>query len=440
MLTVAELRTKINDSAQKRMLPHEQSDINQKIIRDHEIGFEAVMTGKGDEKILLPEDGIFVFLYRGQSQEYVPCFPTLYRQTPRPLTTAEIFVWRMRFMIFRDLLDSHPLVKNFFKRHNFRLDYEGLAQHYGLATSVLDLTSNLDIALFFAMTSYDSKNDCYHAYDDGKEREGILYVFCPMRANEPTPGTLEEYLQSNITPIGLQPFLRPARQKGYALHIQPGKSTKSWVYRFKFSCDDSREIFEKFNSGKDLWINDPLASKTKIIKDICTFSFKLFDRTYDIFRPKGYSKTKLKKELAAQGFTLAKYAEAPVFSQEECQAFVSDWNSHAGKEFCDSIGRRPWFEIEESDNQNHDNVQIQIKKKKEYDFRTLQYIAVKEFIKLLSCPDSPEGAEWINYMNTPDETHRQFKKSEQGWQKIPANMENLFSKRYLTPEDYLIEN
>lgn len=435
MLNVAELRHKIVESARKRMLPHEQSDINQQIVKDHEIGYEAVMTGRGNEKILLPEDGIFVYLYRGQSQEYVPCFPTLYRLAPRPLTVAEIFVWRMRLMMFRDLLDSHPLVKHFFKRHNFRLDYEGLAQHYGLSTAVLDLTSNLDIALFFAMTWYDSVNDCYHAFDDGEEREGILYVFCPIRANEPTPGHLEEYLQSNITPIGLQPFLRPARQKGYALHIQPGKSIKSWAYRFKFSCDDSKEIFERFNSGKDLWIDDPLAAKTKLIKEINTFSWKLFDRTFEVFRPKGYSKTRLKKELAAHGINLVKTAEPLLFSEEECQAFIAEWNSHVGKEFCDTIGRRPWYEIEEFDDKVPN---AQINKTKESDFRTLRYIAVKEFLKLMSCPDGPEGSEWINYMNTPDETHHKYKYAERGCQMIPANMEHLFSQRYLTPEDYLM--
>lgn len=437
MLNVKELRSKIMECARKRMFPCEQSDINQQIVRDHEIGFEAVLTGRGDEKILLPEDGNVVFLFRGQSQEYVPCFPTLYRQTPRPLTESEIFVWRMRLILFRDLLDSHPIVAHFFKKHNFRIDYEGLAQHYGLSTSVLDLTSNLDIALFFAMTWYDSMSECYHEFDDGKDRVGILYVFCPVRDNEPTPAYIGEYLQSNITPIGLQPFLRPARQKGYAIHIQPGKSTKSWAYRFKFSCDDSKAIFEKFHSGKDLWIDDPLADKAREIKEINNFSFEIFDRTYKEFRPKGYSKTKLKKELAKQGITLMKRVRSPKFSQEECMTFISEWNDHAGKEFCDTIGRRSWFEIEDHSGVTSDVLQPRIKNK--YDFRTLKLIGIREFVKLMGCPEDPDGAEWINYMNTPNETHCKFPKDDQGWIEVPAHMENLFSERFLTPEDYLIK-
>lgn len=434
---VSELKTLIKESARKRMLPCEQSDINQQIIRDHEIGFEAVLTGSGNEKILLPEDGNVVFLYRGQSQEYVPCFPTLYRQYPKPLSPAEIFVWRMRLILFRDLLDSHPLVTHFFKRHNFKLDYEGLAQHYGLATSVLDLTSNLDIALFFAMTWYDQLNDCYHAFDDGKKREGILYVFCPVRANEPSPCRIPEYLRTNITPIGLQPFLRPARQKGYALHIKQGKSTKSWAYRFKFTCEDSKEIFEKFSRGKDLWIDDPLADKTKIIKEVNTFSFKIFDRAFQEFRPKGYSKTKLKKELKQHDICLTKDCDNILFSTDECQQFIYEWNEHKGKEFCDTIGRRPWFETEEHDDDGTEAFNVKVNQK--YDYRTLKMIAETELIKFVACPEGPIGAEWINYMNTPNETHRPFTKEEQQWTKVPARIENLFSKRYLTAEDYLIK-
>lgn len=86
--------------------------------------------------------------FRGQNQEHIPCYPSLYRETPRPLTDSEIFTWKMRFMLFCDMLDTYPIVDKFFKRHNFKIDYEGLAQHYGLLTSVLDLTSNIDIALF----------------------------------------------------------------------------------------------------------------------------------------------------------------------------------------------------------------------------------------------------------------------------------------------------
>lgn len=436
--SIEEIRNLIKESARKRLMPYEQSNINQQIVLEHEIGFEAVLTGDGDEKILLPEDGNVVYLYRGQNAEYIPCFPSLYRITPREMTAAEIFAWRTRLVVFEEMLNSHPLVSKFFMRHNFKLDYEGLAQHYGLYTSVLDLTSNLDIALFFAMCWYDHDHDCYRPFDDGKVHEGILYIFCPMRANEPSPCRIAEYMKTNITPIGLQPFLRPARQKGYALHIQKGRSTKSWAYRFRFTNDDSLAIYTQFHEGHDLWIDDILADKTKLVKNITDFSFEVFNQAYLRFRPKGYSKTKLKRELISQGVSLSKTMNQPIFSEEECSDFIIKWNNGEGEKFCETIGRRPWFETTDaSSDMNDGDHKVNIINTQNY--RTLKMIAESESIRFLSHPDGPEGAEWINYMNTPNETHRPFTKQEQQWTKIPAHMENLFSKRFLTPNDFFIE-
>ena len=436
MHSVGEIKDLIKESVRKRLMPSEQSEFNQQIVREHEIGFEAVLTGRSNEKILLPEDGNVVYLYRGQNEEYIPCFPSLYRVTPREMTPAEIFAWRMRLVVFEEMLNSHPLVSKFFMRHNFKLDYEGLAQHYGLSTSVLDLTSNLDIALFFAMCWYDRDHDCYRPFDDGKVHEGILYIFCPMRANEPSPSRIAEYMKTNITPIGLQPFLRPAKQKGYALHIEKGRSTKSWAYHFKFTNDDSLAIYNQFNEGRDLWVEDILAVKTKVVKGMTDFSFGLFDKTYERFRPKGYSKTKLKRELASLGFTLSKTMSQPIFSEDECSDFIQKWNNGDGEKFCDLIGRRAWFETADAPLEDDGTHKVNIIAS--HDYRNLKMIAETELLRFLSHPDGPEGAEWINYMNTPNETHRPFTKEEQQWTKIPAHMENLFSKRYLTRDDYWI--
>lgn len=439
VFTVPEVKRLIKESIVKRLPPCEKSDINQQILHDHELGFEAVLTGDGDEKILLPEEGWTVFLYRGQNEEYIPCYPSLYRTVPRELSTAEVFVWRMRLILFQDMLDSYPIVNKFFKRHNFKVDYEGLAQHYGLCTSVLDLTSNLDIALFFATCWYDKTNDCYRPFDDGIDHEGIIYVFCPILANEPTPLRFEDFMKENITPIGLQPFLRPARQKGYALHIPKGKSTKSWAYRINFSNEDSRHYYEMFNGGKDLWISDILADKTKQIGNISLFSFDTFDRAYALFRPKGYSKTKLKKELISIGVILAKNGPQISFSDEECSSIIRKWNDSEGKLFCDMIGRRPWNEIlDDSDNQPRSD-KFTAKVSESHDYRTLKMLAEMALINMISHPEGPDGSEWINYKNTPNETHRPFTKKEQEWTRIPGKFVNLFAKRYLTEEDYLID-
>ena len=437
--SIPEVRKLIKESTIKRLFPCEMSDINQQILREHEVGFEAVLTGDGDEKILLPEDGSVVYLFRGQNQEYIPCYPSLYRTESRELTPAETFVWRMRLVLFKDMIDSYPIVQHFFKRHNFKVDYEGLAQHYGLLTAVLDLTSNLDIALFFATCWYDKDNDCYHPFDDGKEHEGILYVFCPLLANEPTPLCISEFMKENITPIGLQPFLRPARQKGYALHVPKGNSTKSWAYRFKFTNDDSKYYFDMFHEGKDLWISDILADKTKEIIAIKEFSFKLFDRTFEGFRPKGYSKTKMKKELKDIGISFKKDAVIVIFDEWETRDAIEKWNSGEGKTFCQMIGRRHWHEDFDGKQQYPEQGEFEVKVGQRNDYRTLKMIGETALINFLDNPDGPEGSEWINYKNLPNETHRPFNKEEQEWTYVPSKFVSLFGKNYLTEADYLID-
>lgn len=436
MYSIAEIKEKINDAIVKRLPNCEKSDINRQILKDREIGFEAILTGNGDEKILIPEDGAFQFLYRGQNEEFIPCLPTLYREKPNKLSPAERFLWRMRLVVFRHLVDSHPVVKRFFKRHGFRVDYEGLAQHYGLATSVLDLTSNIDIALFFATCRYDKKSQTYKPFDDGEVHEGILYVFCPVRGNEPSPCKISEYLSQSIQPIGLQPFIRPAVQKGYALHLKEGQSAKSWAYRFKFTNEDSKHFFDLFNQGADLWINDELVDKARQVIDMTTFSRTLFDETFDEYRPKGYSKTKLKKELFKIGIKLEKTIIPILFDDVEASRIINNWNSWQGKEIANTICQRTWFE-HDGETENPD-VTKSINHGPRQMFRNLRMIAEYEFLNFLVYPDGPEGAEWINYTGRPNETHKPFSKAEQQWTKVTAKMYDLFARTYLQESDWKI--
>jgi hypothetical protein len=82
-------------------------------------------------------------------------------------------------------------------------------------------------------------------------------------------------------------------------------------------------------------------------------------------------------------------------------------------------------------------VSIGIKHRHEY--HTLRLIAETEMVKFVGHPQGPDGAEWVNYMNTPNETHGLFTRKDRQCGVIPAHMECLFSKRYLQPEDYIIK-
>lgn len=251
----------IEASKERRSFNFEQSPENKKFLSRRNGTFEAILTGKGDEKALIPEVGAVHYLYRGQNDEVVPCIPTIYRGNPND---AQIFLQRMRLVQFHYLLRSHPVVTHFFAKHHFLVDEEGLAQHYGLKTEVLDLTSNLDVALFFATCKYNGITDSYDYYHEPGIHEGVLYVFDPFRDNELVPSfQMDKYMNGKITPIGLQAFPRPGAQYGYALHIKKGESTKSWMYKFTFTSEESKYYFDLFQKGESLWIKDKLIGKTK---------------------------------------------------------------------------------------------------------------------------------------------------------------------------------
>ena len=425
-MTIQELINIIHKEELKRDFLHEKTSANSKIMEQMCKGtFEAVMTGMGNEKCLIPQVGTLHFLYRGQNQEFSPCVPSLYRGNP---SEEEIFIERMRLVVFKRLLNSHPVIKHFFRKQNFKVDEEGLAQHYGLKTEVLDLTSNLDIALFFATCRYDSQSDCYQYYSDNEMHEAILYVFIPILDNEPTP-SLHGYMNHNIRPIGLQAFPRPGVQEGYGLHIKQNESIKCYMYRFTFTSDDSKYYYEKFKSGEALWIKDKFINKVKQISQQTKFSFNVFNETFKNYRPSGFSATRLKKSLSKK-IELCSKVNDILFTDEEIHGIITDWNSGTGSKMASTIYRKSW-----SEESNSHTIQG---KYSEHKFRTLQCISKMQMLNLIACLDPLEGAEWKNYKDTSQAAEKSSKDAGK-WKEVPPSLEDSFGNPYLTENDWKIQ-
>ena len=190
--------------------------------------FEKLEDGEG-RYVLIPATTDLAFLFRGQGAFYKECLPTLLRREWEPL---DLFIERMRVVEFELMLQHYPAVQ-YFSREHLMVDYVGLAQHYGLLTEVLDLTSDVHTALFFAMCDYDAVNDCYSAKKDDKEYIGYLYAYPAVASAMQNNGSAFcRFLKEELRVIGLQPFIRPGAQRGFSLHISKDNPFKGRLYSF----------------------------------------------------------------------------------------------------------------------------------------------------------------------------------------------------------------
>ncbi len=225
--------------------------------------FEAIANGDGSFT-LWPCAVDYAFLFRGQQAFYKKCVPTLFRSEHTP---DQLFLERLKIVEFELLAKQYPSVQ-FFEDKKIRIDYIGLAQHYLFKTEVLDLTSDIDVAMFFAMCDFDYENDCYHAKSEKREYIGYVYVY-PFVQN-----ILEDNRISfdRVRPIGLQPFKRPGEQCGYALYMNKKQSFKSSIYSFSYTPKDSKYILDYFQKERPLFFKDKFSNKAKEIEKSSIFS------------------------------------------------------------------------------------------------------------------------------------------------------------------------
>lgn len=248
--------------------------------------FEIVKISDGKGFILLPTKLDRGVIYRGQSQIFNPCLPTLFRQ---PRTNEELFVEQVKVAEFRLLLEQFGVTKRFEHNH-YNIDYIGLAQHYGLNTSVLDFTSDIEIALFFAMCDYDKNNDRYIAKVEDKEYVGYIYAkLTHATNNNKNPKNPFGTFSSKVKVIGVQPFKRPGAQRGFSFEAGSNGLQDVYLYSFSYTKKDSENIYKHFHNGAELWCKDDITDYAKKIKNTKIFSSqavslatKMFDHTLSI--------------------------------------------------------------------------------------------------------------------------------------------------------------
>ncbi|HED36950.1 MAG TPA: FRG domain-containing protein [Ignavibacteria bacterium] len=227
---------------------------------------------------LFPGPEFSADIYRGQTSFFEPCVPSIFRNNSKPI---ERFVALLRLCEFKSLLQKHSALLDVQKLKIdgkvIKLDFEGMAQHYGFLTELLDFTSDLDIALFFATNHFDKEKKTYYPVDD-RNRIGVLYIF----------NYALDFVTNHNNPkyeaIGLQPLLRPGFQKAYSYRLKKNKNlnnqTNIEIIKFHHNPYISNYYSNKYESGKKLFPFDPIETKIKLLQNTKIFSKIAFDSVY----------------------------------------------------------------------------------------------------------------------------------------------------------------
>lgn len=213
-------------------------------------------------------------LYRGQNRYYEKCEPTLYR---RQWTPEELFERDIQLADFKYILNEHPEIKDRIKA-GIKINYEGLAQHYGIPTDILDFTNSPLVAAFFATTRYDALKDTYspilHLIS-----KGVIY-FNPM-------GGLLESNASNSSctlPIGMEALHRPGEQRAYGRKMKRNEdlNTNDEYIKFFFwqNPRSSLRIWERCGGQLLLFPYDPMTEKVKNILKYRLYSVSALKEAY----------------------------------------------------------------------------------------------------------------------------------------------------------------
>lgn len=253
-----------DDMAKKAFVPVDSLDYPLSAWFNNAAGDKFVMTRlKSGRYSLKPNLRHRKFLFRGESEFHNPCKPNLSRNPKQKRFTKELMKGQEMML----LMMSHPLVQLLDlgvelngELCRFEMNLFGLAQHYYNKTSFLDLTSEPQVAAFFATTKYDWDTDTYSPIDEKDSETGVLYYY-NLDINQDF-GKRMDGSRSSLSTIGLQVFPRSGRQKGFLYDLRTNENfnevAQVQAVRFYQHADMSKRIWSAFHEGKDLFPDDIL--------------------------------------------------------------------------------------------------------------------------------------------------------------------------------------
>lgn len=215
-------------------------------------------------------------LWRGENEFHSRCLPSLFR---RKWTVLEKLERQIQLDDFRLILQVNPEIKEM-EETGLEVNYNGLAQHYGIETNVLDLTNSFLVAAFFATTTYDPLIDYYQPIVKS-DSQGVIYFF-------PTGGFLNFDIDQEppIWPIGMEALRRPGEQRGFGMEMtERNKDLNHYsgahLFKFQHSKEASLEVWRRTMGGGILFPYDPMAEKVRNMRKYRIYSEQALRLAYE---------------------------------------------------------------------------------------------------------------------------------------------------------------
>lgn len=275
--------------------------------------------------VLFPTGPSAFSLYRGESRDYKECKPSILRTANEKtlllsrLQTEELACILRNHPIIRELVNRPIVIEKFGVQFWLKVQFEGLAQHYGIATPFLDMTNNKWVAAFFAITNY--KDGMYHLVKPSMDQA----YGCFYRWKQPN------YRGKGLDvpqPLGMQYFNRPGCQSAFALDMTRlgDLNNCAEVERFYFRHDDEANqlVYDLCQQGRMFFPEDGMEILVGKLKGVKLFSEEAVEKC----RVKHYEdKTfeEMRKMMAMSGMEIIDKPSVG-FEKEQIEMELEDWN------------------------------------------------------------------------------------------------------------------
>lgn len=229
-----------------------------------------IQTGKGKFGILLGGRESQSIVFRGQNKIYEKFIPSAKRLQVETDKCIE-YIKKQEFL---DLFKRTPYYS---RCRKFRVldcvydfDFEALAQHYGFISDYIDITRNLNIALFFAYCKYNG-DGLYEPILDFSGYDPVLYVSNVYWIHKDSLG--------KIKIIGFQAALRPLKQCAMALDVRNDDDFIKYFncYHLPKDPEISNYIYNTMNGGKFIFPDDIVSKLAKNVMENKQLQEKFFD-------------------------------------------------------------------------------------------------------------------------------------------------------------------